>query len=47
MSVADRLASLTPEQKALFQALRQKQQQAARVLKPPPVPRVSGPTAFG
>ncbi len=47
MSVTDRLASLTPEQRALFEALRRKQQKAARVLKAPPVPRVSGPTAEG
>ncbi len=32
MSVADRLAALTTEQRALFEALRQKQQKAARVL---------------
>ncbi|HEX3554405.1 MAG TPA: amino acid adenylation domain-containing protein [Thermoanaerobaculia bacterium] len=47
MSVADRLASLTPEQRALFEALRQKQQKAARILRVPPIPRVSGPTAEG
>jgi amino acid adenylation domain-containing protein/non-ribosomal peptide synthase protein (TIGR01720 family) len=45
--LADRLASLTPEQRALFEALRQKQQKAARVLRVPPIPRVSGPTAEG
>ncbi|HSU82338.1 MAG TPA: condensation domain-containing protein, partial [Thermoanaerobaculia bacterium] len=47
MSVADRLAALGPEQRALFEALRQKQQKAARVLKAPAVPRVTGPTAEG
>ncbi len=47
MSVADRLASLRPEQRALFEALREKQQKAARILRVPPIPRVSGPTAEG
>jgi amino acid adenylation domain-containing protein/non-ribosomal peptide synthase protein (TIGR01720 family) len=47
MSVIDRLAALAPEQRALFEALRQKQQKAGRLLKPPPVPRVSGATAEG
>ncbi|HSU81365.1 MAG TPA: condensation domain-containing protein, partial [Thermoanaerobaculia bacterium] len=47
MSLTDRLSALGPEQRALFEALRQKQQKAARVLKAPPVPRVSGPTAEG
>jgi hypothetical protein len=51
LSVVDRLSSLTPEQRALFEALRRKQheEQAARAaaLQPPPVRRVSGPTAAG
>ncbi|HEY0514544.1 MAG TPA: amino acid adenylation domain-containing protein [Thermoanaerobaculia bacterium] len=47
MSVADRLTALAPEQRALFEALRQKRRQAAHILKPPPVPRVTGPTAEG
>ncbi|PYQ64060.1 MAG: non-ribosomal peptide synthetase, partial [Acidobacteria bacterium] len=47
MSVAERLAVLTPEQRALFEVLRQKQQKAARILKPPPIPRVTGPTGEG
>ncbi|HTG35428.1 MAG TPA: amino acid adenylation domain-containing protein [Thermoanaerobaculia bacterium] len=47
MSVADRLAALTPEQRALFEALRQKQRQAAAPLTPPPVERVSGPLGVG
>ena len=46
MSVADRLASLTPEQRALFEALRQKQKKAAPAA-PPPVARVSGPRGAG
>lgn len=48
-SVRDRLSALTPEQRALFEALRRKQQAAAapRVPQPPPVPRVTGPTAAG
>ncbi|MEA2604412.1 MAG: hypothetical protein QOF89_5404 [Acidobacteriota bacterium] len=49
MSVADRLASLTPEQRALFEALRQKQRQAAvsAASTPPPIERVSGPRGAG
>ncbi|HYO12187.1 MAG TPA: condensation domain-containing protein [Thermoanaerobaculia bacterium] len=49
MSVSDRLASLTPEQRALFEALRARQQKAAprRPPQPPPVPRRTGPTAEG
>ncbi|MEO6191376.1 MAG: amino acid adenylation domain-containing protein [Thermoanaerobaculia bacterium] len=50
MSVADRLAALTPEQRALFEALREKQRRAARLQQPPqppPIGRVSGPTGEG
>jgi amino acid adenylation domain-containing protein len=49
VSVADRLASLTPEQRALFEALRQKQRQtaAAAPAGPPPIERVSGPRGAG
>jgi amino acid adenylation domain-containing protein len=49
VSVADRLAALAPEQRALFEALREKQRRAARVqpLQPPPIRRVSGPTGEG
>ena len=49
MSVAERLSALTPEQRALFEALRRKQResQAAKPLLPPPVRRVTGPTAAG
>ena len=47
MSVADRLAALAPEQRALLEKLRQKQRQAARLLQPPPIRRVSGPTGEG
>jgi amino acid adenylation domain-containing protein len=46
VSVADRLASLTPEQRALFEALRQKQRKAAPA-SPPPIERVSGPRGVG
>ncbi len=46
MSVADRLASLTPEQRALFEALREKQRRAAPAA-PPPIERVSGPRGVG
>jgi ribosomal protein L44E len=43
MSVADRLAGLSPEQRALFEKLREKQRKAAaRPPQPPPVP--SGPS---
>ncbi|HSS78407.1 MAG TPA: condensation domain-containing protein, partial [Thermoanaerobaculia bacterium] len=49
MSVADRLASLTPEQRALFEALRQKQRQpaAGEPAAPPPIERVSGAKGVG
>jgi hypothetical protein len=43
--VLDRLSALTPEQRALFEALRRKQQAGPPV--PPPVLRVTGPTAAG
>jgi hypothetical protein len=48
-SVLDRLSALTPEQRALFEALRRKQQAAVtpQAPQPPPVPRVTGPTAAG
>lgn len=47
MSVTERIASLTPEQRALFEALRRKQQAPAGPPQPPPVRRVTGPTAAG
>ncbi len=48
MSIADRISSLAPEQRALFEKLREKQRQAAaRPLQPPPIPRRSGATAEG
>ncbi len=47
MSVIDRLSSLTPEQRALFEALRRKQQEAATARQPPPVRRVTGPSGAG
>jgi amino acid adenylation domain-containing protein len=50
MSVVDRIASLTPEQRELFEKLRQQRQQqsrAARVHQPPPVVGVSGPDGAG
>jgi hypothetical protein len=50
LTVVDRLSALTPEQRALFEALRRKQQAAAaapQASQPPPVPRVTGPTAAG
>ncbi len=45
--IADRIAGLGPEQRALFEQLRRRQQEAAQALRPPPVPRVSGPTGEG
>src|SRR4051794_7136312 len=47
MSLTDRISALTPEQRALFEKLREKRRQVSTTLKPPPVPRVSGPTAEG
>ncbi len=47
MSVVDRIASLTPEQRELFEKLRQQQRRAAHVHQPPPVVRVSGPDGSG
>jgi amino acid adenylation domain-containing protein len=50
MSVSDRIAALTPEQRALFEALRARQEKkpAARPHhQPPPVTRRSGPTGEG
>ncbi len=47
MSLADRIASLAPEQRALFEKLVQKQQKATRAPAPPPIPRVSGPRGEG
>jgi hypothetical protein len=43
-SVLDRLSALTPEQRALFEALRRRQQAgvAPHAPQPPPVPRVTG-----
>src|SRR5215218_4089203 len=44
----DRLSALSPEQRALFETLREKQRKAAaRPPQPPPVRRVTGPTAEG
>jgi len=45
--IADRIAGLGPEQRALFEQLRRRQQEAAQALRPPPVPPVSGPTGEG
>ena len=43
-ALKDRLAALSPEQRALFETLREKQRKAAARLQPPPVRRVTGPT---
>ncbi|HWM91381.1 MAG TPA: condensation domain-containing protein [Thermoanaerobaculia bacterium] len=45
MSVVDRLSALSPEQRALFEKLRQQKPSRPRV--PPPVRPVSGPTGVG
>src|SRR5436305_6275531 len=47
MSLTDRISALAPEQRALFEKLREKQRQAASAPKAPPIPRVTGPTAEG
>jgi hypothetical protein len=47
VSVAGRLASLTPEQRALFEAMRRRQPAAAPAAAPPPVRPVSGPRGLG
>jgi Condensation domain len=47
VTLSDRLSALAPEQRALFERLREKQRKVARLLQPPPVPRVSGPTGEG
>lgn len=46
MGVTDRLSALSPEQRALFEKLRQQQARPARRT-PPPVEPVSGPTGVG
>src|ERR1700744_5036061 len=47
MRLTDRISAPAPEQRALFEKLREKQRQAASVPKAPPIPRVTGPTAEG
>jgi amino acid adenylation domain-containing protein/non-ribosomal peptide synthase protein (TIGR01720 family) len=48
VSLQDRVTGLSPEQRALFEKLREKQRKAAaRPAGPPPVRRVTGPTAEG
>lgn len=48
MGVADRLSALSPEQRALFEKLRQQAKPAVRTSPPiPPVQPVSGPTGVG
>jgi amino acid adenylation domain-containing protein len=46
-TLKDRHSALSPEQRALFETLREKQRKAAARLQPPPVRRVTGPTAEG
>src|SRR5262249_13524745 len=45
--VDSRLAALSPEQRALFEKLREQKRQTTRRLEPPPIPRVSGATGEG
>jgi hypothetical protein len=48
VSVLDRLGALSPEQRALFEALREKQKKAqAAPRQPPPMRRVSPPGGAG
>jgi amino acid adenylation domain-containing protein len=47
VSLTDRIAALTPEQRALFEKLRATQRQTARAHQPPPVRRLSGPDGAG
>ncbi len=47
MSLTDRIAALTPEQRALFEKLRETQRKAARTYQPPPIRRVSGAGGAG
>ena len=47
MSVTDRIAALPPEQRALFEKLREKARQPARGFQPPPIRRVSPPAGEG
>ncbi len=45
--MTDRIASLTPEQRELFEKLREKQRKAARAHQPPAIRRVTGPGGVG
>jgi len=47
LGAADRLAALSPEQRALFETLRRRRQETARLLEPPPIPRVTPPSGEG
>jgi hypothetical protein len=48
MSVADRISALTPEQRALFERLRERERESRPAVRlPPPVRRVSGPAGVG
>jgi len=47
MAIADRLAALSPEQRALFERLRKERQPSPASHLPPPVRRVSGPDGAG
>ncbi len=46
-ALSARIASLTPEQRELFEKLQQKRQRKARLLTPPPVPPASGASGAG
>ena len=47
MSLAERMAALSPEQRALLEQMRGQLKAAARPQGPPPIPRVSGPAGAG
>src|SRR5436305_13882286 len=47
MSLTDRISALAPEQRALFEKLREKQRKAASAPQAPPILRVTGPAAEG
>ncbi len=47
MTVADRLSALSPEQRALFEKLRERQATPEPLRQPPPVRPVSGPRGLG
>jgi len=47
MSMDQRISALTPEQRALFEKLRERQKKEERAHQPPPIRRLSGPASAG